>query len=697
MDSLLPVQSSHHALPYKTSLLPPSNIPLTISFTLDTLKPVPEADCVTRCDTCKCYLNPYVEIIQPGYEFRCNLCYNLNKVPNIFNRTSDNFQNTNKFEPSVNIINNRVYESVELNSEVYEVLAAPSYVLKAPGQPVLVFVVEFTEVSMRNFSVSTIINEIRENFKIINKDDENKDIYKDENNKVVNKDENKENSNQSNHSNQSNQSNNTEKMKYCVIFMNEFCYMLNKNGTLIVIPDTNTIPALITDEFLFRTDQSFDMSVIDQVKPGQMVDMYGAMSLASAILKPTGGTIFTFISSVPYISIDNSYSTMSTRMSHYAICVNLFLFPTINVNLKDFDILSKSTGGAIYYYPNYNGSDIYFVNRFVKDFHGLLSRGFYNDAICKIRGSEGVKIIEYSGNFTMRSNDILAFSNFNPKHIITIKYTLAPALKSEVCFQAAILRTVKNRRMIRVTNYMIPFDMNNDVYSHIQPHAVINHYSAFVMKDLEKARENINNFMLKVYKSNPLSALPQNLEVLPLLCLALSKTLPLRPSAQTPTDYRRYYTYLFTNHNSSFVDFLVHPVLLPLHTILCEENFDMSNVYNQALILTVESLLTGGLYLLDTGVNTFIYDMDSDLTEHIIKNLETGRVVLEKYENMWSVGLHRILAYFESMKPVSMNVFYVKGGSKTVFRDIFMSYLVCDENNGMVGYNEYVKQFSKVV
>lgn len=646
-----PVLSSHSTIPAKTELIAQSSVPLTISFTLDTLSEVPEAASITRCDTCKCYINPFVEVVQPGFEWRCNLCYTLNKVPAPFNRLRDITTQSDRFSPSLNAVNNESYESIELSSAVYEVQASPSYVLKSPTQPVLCFIIEFTETSMKNFSVTTILNEIKENI-------------------------------------------NGKDLKFCILFTNEFCYLLNRNGSLTVVPDLKNLPSIFTDDFMLS---KVDLVCVDSVAPGQRFDMHGALHLSTSILKTTGGTVFTFCSSMPLFigDIGNAYIDMSRKMSHYAICMNLFLFPTVNVSLKDFYVIPKATGGGVYYYPNFNGGDIYFVNRFIKDFSMLFINGFYNDAICKIRGSEGVKILEYCGNFTRKSNDVLAFANFNPTHSVTFKYKVN-SLKADVCFQAAILRTVGNRRMIRVTNFTIPFDNANDLYTGINPYAVITHLSALTMTNLEKGREKINNFIASTIsshrKTNP-SILPLNLQILPLLCLSLSKSLPLRPSSQTPMDYRMYYVYLFTNMHPSFVDFLIHPVLLPLHSLVGGEEVDPLMCLNYALSLSVESIERNGLYLLDTGINIFIFDTDCDLAEFIVGSVDTGRILMERHDNVYSERVHGILNVLA--KPISQNFLYVKEAKQSVFKDIFMSYLVCDRNNGMESYGEYIQKLSK--
>lgn len=658
MDKQPPILSSHSRIPLKTDLINESCIPLTISFAPDSRCVVPEATSVTRCDNCKCYINLYVEVILPGFEWRCNLCFKINRVPVIFNRLKDVASTGTKFSPSMNKINNTAYESIELNSEIYEVPTSPNFVLKSPTQPVLVFIVEFTEISMKNFTVTTILNEIKENM-----------------------------------------ARSEERLRYCIIFSNEFCHILNKNGSLTIVPDLKNLPSMFTDDFMFRNNIEFDLSSLDKLTPGHRFDLYGALSLATSVLKLTGGSIMAFFSSMPFFLGEpgNAYIDLSRKMSHYAICVDLFMFPTINLNLKEIYILTQATGGMIFYYPNFNGSDIYFVNRFVKDFSMLFEQGFYNDAICKIRGSDGVSIKEYYGNFTKKSNDILAFSNFKSLHSITIKYTVSSP-RTDVCFQIAILRTVKNRRMIRVTNFCVPFDESNELYSHINPYAVACHLSASIMQNHENGREKIDKFLsrtVNAYKKKHSAFLPQNLEILPLLCLSLSKSLPLRPLNQTPMDYRIFYVYLFTNMHFSFVDFLIHPVLLPLHSIVMNSEIDPTHALNYATSLSIDSINPNGLYLLDTGINIFFFDTGCEITDQIVGKIDSGRFNFEKKDNPFSIRTHEILTCLDTVKPISHNFLYVKEGKQSVYKDIFMSYLICDKNNGMENYLEYVEKFNK--
>src|SRR5690606_19584804 len=90
--------------------------------------------------------------------------------------------------------------------------------------------------------------------------------------------------------------------------------------------------------------------------------------------------------------------------------------------------------------------------------------------------------------------------------------------------------------------------------------------------------------------------IPDALTALPQLILSAKKSIPLRPDTATPTDFRAYYMYLFSNSHAKIIDLMLYPILLSLAD---------SNVV--PLNLSMSSLTTTGLYVLDTGVNIFFY------------------------------------------------------------------------------------------
>jgi protein transport protein SEC24 len=85
---------------------------------------------IVRCKRCRSYLNPYVEIIDQGTRWKCNLCFVANEFPPNFD-----------FDPVKECYVDRG-EKVELRYPVYEFLAPAEYMVRPPQAPAYLFVID---------------------------------------------------------------------------------------------------------------------------------------------------------------------------------------------------------------------------------------------------------------------------------------------------------------------------------------------------------------------------------------------------------------------------------------------------------------------------------------------------------------------------------------------------------------------------
>src|ERR1700678_3086960 len=70
-------RSTITAIPDQQGAMKSSGIPLVINVTLENYEnpdvPLCEGE-IVRCDYCKSYLNPFIEIVPPGLKWKCNIC-----------------------------------------------------------------------------------------------------------------------------------------------------------------------------------------------------------------------------------------------------------------------------------------------------------------------------------------------------------------------------------------------------------------------------------------------------------------------------------------------------------------------------------------------------------------------------------------------------------------------------------------------
>ncbi|TBT97241.1 protein transport protein Sec24, partial [Hamiltosporidium magnivora] len=188
-------RSSLKKIPKNNIIIKKSKLPFIINITLQDYNKeniIYSEEDIIRCEKCKTYINPYVEIIPPGHQWKCNMCFSINKVTQPFYRSGDSMggdglynttsspyinssspyttntntntnTNTSTFNPLANYSNNKHYNSLELTHTVIDVLASPNYILKSPSPPIYIFIIEASVISFKNGMIDVFIRSVLDN------------------------------------------------------------------------------------------------------------------------------------------------------------------------------------------------------------------------------------------------------------------------------------------------------------------------------------------------------------------------------------------------------------------------------------------------------------------------------------------------------------------------------------------------------
>lgn len=665
-------------VPDRQEMIKASGIPFVINITLENYEdenvPLCEGE-IVRCDYCKSYLNPFIEVIPPGLKWKCNICLQTNSVSIPFQVTSRGpSQDVNEFDPRVNAVYNfNHYGRTELRSTVYELTAPPNYSLKTPSPPFLCFLIETTFESIKHRTVGTILRSIVGGLNPQSFD---------------------------------------PRARMMFMFFDSSIYLLKRDGDFVIVSDATFIPFFLEDEFLLPLSHQIDIRTLEDFFVGNKStkNNYGdALRIAQNMLSNAGGCIVSFLTTHPNVgpgAVDPSqsglrckstfYKEMAAFLSKQAISATQFLFPHLGIELPTLSVLSKYTGGIIYYYPNFDGSDPTFATKLSSDLasHLDLDVGLYG--VCRVRASKCVFIKEYFGSVHHRSTDLLAFSTFFPPHTFSIEVEVSREENLRaVCFQVAILRTLRSgERRIRVVNFCIE-KMAKSIYNLVDPYAIAHGLAlkAFFFEAQSKGAGNeyLNKSIKSIIRSyrqfsNTTSFLPPPLETLPMLILSLSKSIPLRPASYTPMDYKSYYIYLMCNSYPKLVDTIIYPTLIALHRL--------DSI--QPLNLSLNYLETNGLYLLDTGVTIFFFvarDCDPSLPNLLFDpSLGSERFIFDPEENEFSTTVCEIIKTLRSNRYLTPNYVLVRDdGGSSIYRDIFFTYFVEDESHGLPSYSRYLE------
>ncbi|CAD25152.1 similarity to SEC24-related protein (COPII coat) [Encephalitozoon cuniculi GB-M1] len=665
------------AIPEKQDIIRMCGIPLVINVVLENYEeegiPLCSED-IVRCECCKSYLNPFVEIIPPGLKWRCNVCLAINDLATAFQVTSRTAaHDSGAFDPRANAAYNSCYYSrTELRSTVYELEAPPNYSLKTPSPPFICFLIEVTFESMKCRAVDAVIRSILGGLDPKSFDPRSRMMF---------------------------------------AFFDSSIYLLKKNGDFSIISDATYIPFFLEDDFLLPLDHHLDVARVERffIENKSTKNNYGdALRVVQSILGATGGCIISFLATHPNMgsgSVDPSqrelrcksvfYKEMSAHLSKQGISVTQFLFPRLGIELPTLSVLNKYTGGMLYYYPNFDGSDPAFTTKLANDLASHLDLNTGLHGMCRVRASRCVFIKEYFGSLHHRSADLLSFSTFFPPHSLNFEIDISKEEGTKgVCFQVAILRTLRTgERRIRVVNFCID-RVSRSLYSVVDPYAIAHALAlkAFFFESRSKGggNEYLNKSMkdiIRAYKqlSNTTTLLPATLEVLPMLVLSLCKSIPLRPVSYTPMDYKSYYIYLITNSYPKLVDTVIYPTLLALHRL--------DTI--QPLNLTLDCLETNGLYLLDTGVTIFFFvarNCDPSLPDLLFDpSIGSERFIFDPERNEFSDSVCKIIEELRSNRYLTPNYVLVRdNGASSVYKDIFFTYFVEDESHGLPSYSRYL-------
>lgn len=79
--------------------------------------PVPVVHEITRCRRCRTYINPFVQFLDDGRRWKCNLCFVVNDVPHFFDYNASEQRMINR------------WERPELNCAVVDYIAPSEYMV----------------------------------------------------------------------------------------------------------------------------------------------------------------------------------------------------------------------------------------------------------------------------------------------------------------------------------------------------------------------------------------------------------------------------------------------------------------------------------------------------------------------------------------------------------------------------------------
>lgn len=415
--------------------------------------------------------------------------------------------------------------------------------------------------------------------------------------------------------------------------------------TDLLVNLTESRPAI--ESFLSRLSDMFKDSFTSASAVGP------AMQAAHKLIGTIGGKIITLTATLPTVgegalkarddakllgtakeatllqAASSFYKTFSIDCARNQVTVDMFLFSPQYTDVASLRCLPRYTGGQVYYYPGFNAGRSEDAIKFATEFGTVLASPIGLEAVIRVRGSRGIRMSAFHGNFFTRSTDLLSLPTVPIDQSYAIELQIEdPLTQPVIVLQTAVLHTTcYGERRIRVMTTALPTTTSmSEVFASADQNAIVTLLANKAVEramssKLEDARDAVVNKLvdvLKVYKDTMTSAgggasaqlaIPENLKLLPLLCCGLVKHVGLRESTQIPPDLRAYAHALLTTLPTQSLLAYLHPRFYSLHNMPADAGTigEGGVVMPPALNLTSERLERHGLYLIEDSQNMFLY------------------------------------------------------------------------------------------
>lgn len=653
---------------------------LTVSPFPHGADPVPVAPLtspILRCSRCRTYLNPYAEVIDSGSRWKCNLCYQVNEFPAIYD-----------YDPATQQPHDRRAKP-ELNYPVYEFVAPAEYMVRPPQPPAYVFLLDATYAAVSSGMMATALRTILDSLDAIP---------------------------------------NTEgRTRIAFITYDSglhFYSFANGEPRMLVVSDLEEpfLPSDESDLLVSLTDAKAHVEALLAAMPGYFANtqatqsaLGAALSSAIKLLGNIGGKVVVLQSSPPSVgegaikprddpklygtSAESAllrpqlsfYKVQATECSRVQVCVDMFLCPpaSLSLDIATVGCAARYTGGKIFYYPGFNAaSRPEDAMKLASDLSSFVGKEVAFESVIRIRASQGLSVNAYYGNFFLRSSDLLALPNVNPDHSYSAQIILEDNLNSPiVCFQTAVLHTTcHGERRIRVINAAYPVtEIPEEVFDGVDLGATVDLLSKMALEkaingSLEEARDALTNKVIELAKairaqyklgSSGQLMFIESLRLLPLLVCGLLRTPAFKSGTSISVDSRSYFINILRTSSVAETLDLVYPFFFAVNALEPEAGLPDAEtgkiVLPARMALSSEKLERHGLYVIDNGLSVVIWvgsqvhpELASLIFGQPYAELDSGKYSLLSLENPWSQRLGNILSKRRATRAYAPTTYLVK-------------------------------------
>jgi protein transport protein SEC24 len=562
---------------------------------------------VMRCKRCRTYINPFVIWSSNGRSWICNLCGASTETPNAYYAQLD--ENNHRTDR---------YERAELSQGVVEYIASGEYMVRPPQPPVFMFLLEVTLGAVQSGALEMQVAAIKHCL-------ENELLP------------------------------GGLRTQVGIITFDSTVHFYNLSPNLnqpqmIVVSDLSDIFLPLPEEIVANLQDSEQalLALLDSL-PGCFREtkitescLHSAIDAASLAMKHIGGKIVTCLSTIPthgacqlksnrenraLLNTDREHELLkpanetskekAVEYTRHQIAIDLFVCATHYVDLSSLYELSKSSGGDVRYYPQFNAT--VHGGKLQNELKHCLSREMGWEGVMRVRVSDGYKITGFHGHLYIRGADLVVLPNCHADQAmgITIELDEQKPPSNLMCVQAALLYTNSDgERRIRVSTVCRETTgYPAEVLAGVDPVAITHHLNVLAIEQVlggKKVSEG-RAFLLDASRGLVGAQALQNTEDLrriPLYIMGLLKSVAWRATSDVFPDQRIAAWARLMSSSGDTVAAICYPRLIALHQMSEAAGHPDENghtVLPDMLSLTSESMSQDGAYLIEDGETIMIW------------------------------------------------------------------------------------------
>ena len=698
------IQTSYSVFPKSTELKKQIVMPFALNISpLSNYSdnPVPIFDYsksyeLPRCKNMKCraYINPYVDLIQGNEQWRCNICKNVNEIPDYFNIDE-------KLVDKDNSDNNK--ES-ELNSGTYEFISYKEILLKETTNIIshnYFILIDISYDAIKTGFTPCVLESLKDcinnnNFYgyddflikmcIITYDDQI-------------------------HFYPININNDTEQNNISMLSINE-----SINNLFIPTNQDNILVDLKKNKnkFIQIIENIQNLINSENYKTTKEANrFFDVLKICDILGEKTGGKILIFsgsnLSKLEYMNnkndsdnIKSKYKTtdggkigkLGISLSIHDLGVNIFQSNNTYTNIKTLNQLIINSNGNFFFYKNFS-YELHYKNIF-NQIHKTLQNQIIFECGLRLRFSHNISIKEYVTPVLLYNKDTIFFPNLDPEQsfsfILELSYNKDEDKIKEYTINdeytyiqgSFFYKRGDGKNLIRVFNLCFPVsNYPKDIYDSINTEflGALNSQKTIMnanrSKNLFDAVCNLEKEIFLMYKSyfNNLNMIKRELneemKIYALYILGLFKNCLFNKNDKginNDDDLTNFYFSKLQKFKIEEILCFIYPRIYPLDNILTQND---TNTFPQMINNNKESLInSGNIFLIDNGFYLILY-LKNTTEKNIIYELfgenDINNIDIEK------INEGNIFDYNENSNEIKNKIVEIIDNirnSKTLFQNL---------------------------